>query len=298
MARLGATLTLSLSLGLSLAGAAHGEPQRTSLNASAWVTGPETKVRLIGFAPGQGGTLYAGLQIRMTPGWKTYWRAPGEGGGVPPLLTLNRGSRNIKRAVMLFPAPVRLADLEGDSIGYRDGVVLPVRIARHAVSRRARLDVDLFYGVCRDVCIPVQVRLAIDVPPGGVNSANVPERLAAALDALPKTVTRDRLPRLEGARLIEGPKRRLEVTALFAANAKAADLFALAPPGTYLPMARRGRVVVGPQRVGPGLRGKRVRFKIPLRGSVDLKTLYGQPLTFTLVSERGSTQQVWSFPLR
>ena len=47
--------------------------------------------------------LRAGIEIKMQPGWKTYWRYPGDS-GVPPHFDFS-GSENLKTATVLYPAP-------------------------------------------------------------------------------------------------------------------------------------------------------------------------------------------------
>src|SRR5690348_5603736 len=48
-----------------------------------WVAAPNARVRLIASAPEGGGAPLAGLEIILEPGWKTYWRNPGDGGLAP-----------------------------------------------------------------------------------------------------------------------------------------------------------------------------------------------------------------------
>ena len=50
--------------------------------ASAWDQTDVTEVRLIAAsdAVGEGDTVRLGLQFRLEPGWKIYWRTPGDAG--------------------------------------------------------------------------------------------------------------------------------------------------------------------------------------------------------------------------
>ena len=70
--------------------------------------------------------LRAGVEIKLQPGWKTYWRYPGDS-GVPPVFDF-AASDNVKSATVLWPAPVRFADGGGNSIGYKGDVIFPLRI--------------------------------------------------------------------------------------------------------------------------------------------------------------------------
>ena len=54
--------------------------------------------------------LIAGVQLRMDSGWKTYWKNPGDS-GVPPSFDW-AGSKNLKQAELLYPAPHSFADAE------------------------------------------------------------------------------------------------------------------------------------------------------------------------------------------
>src|SRR5215468_11734755 len=65
--------------------------------------------------------LRAGVEIKMQPGWKTYWRYPGDS-GVPPHFDFS-GSENLKAADVLYPAPHLLTDDTGQSLGYKDTII-------------------------------------------------------------------------------------------------------------------------------------------------------------------------------
>ncbi|WP_276330973.1 protein-disulfide reductase DsbD domain-containing protein, partial [Brucella melitensis] len=60
------------------------------------------------------------LQIELRPGWKTYWRKPGDA-GVPPQISIEGAAK----AQMACPAPVRFAGDEEGGIGYNKRVALP-----------------------------------------------------------------------------------------------------------------------------------------------------------------------------
>jgi len=94
---------------------------------SDWVQGYNTKARLVaGHAVRDGQkALYAGVELAMPQGWKTYWRTPGDAGGVPPEFDW-KGSQNLQSARVLYPAPHRLSDKAGDAVGYKGGVIFPV----------------------------------------------------------------------------------------------------------------------------------------------------------------------------
>ena len=120
----------------------------------------------------------AGIEIRLDPGWKTYWRYPGDS-GVPPTLDF-AGSENVKSVTTLWPAPVRFADgAGGNSIGYIGSFVLPLRIIPDDASKPSSLHVKLGYAVCGKLCVPAQADLALTLS----GKAGADEPLLAAAEA-------------------------------------------------------------------------------------------------------------------
>src|SRR5262245_57660158 len=98
-------------------------------DASAWDGDARSGLRLIGggeAAAAGGKTLRAGAEIRLGSGWKTYWRYPGDS-GVPPSFDFGK-SENVKSVSVQWPAPLRISDSEGVTIGYKTGVVFPLKI--------------------------------------------------------------------------------------------------------------------------------------------------------------------------
>ena len=96
--------------------------------ALAAATPPEDLVRaeiLPGWQDGEGRHV-AGLRLTMAPGWKTYWRAPGDA-GIPPEFDWT-GSHGVAGVEVRWPVP-QVFDQSGmQSIGYHDEVVLPLEI--------------------------------------------------------------------------------------------------------------------------------------------------------------------------
>ena len=70
-------------------------------DASTWSQDTKSAVRLIAGAnekDAKSAPLRAGIEIKMEPGWHTYWRYPGDS-GVPPRFSF-AGSDNIKAATV------------------------------------------------------------------------------------------------------------------------------------------------------------------------------------------------------
>ena len=108
------------------------------------------------------GSHMAGLKLDLAPGWKTYWRSPGDA-GVPPLFNW-RGSRNLGGVEVIWPAPKPVPQLGYMTIGYDRDVVFPLKISPKAGARDVSLKGVLDIGVCKDICVPVSVKVAQDLP--------------------------------------------------------------------------------------------------------------------------------------
>lgn len=103
------------------------------------------------------GVMSAGIAIRLDPGWKTYWRTPGDS-GVPPRFDFS-ASDNVADVTVSWPAPRQFPDGAGGiSFGYHDEVVLPLRIVAKAPNDPVTLRAQINYAVCEKLCIPVEAR--------------------------------------------------------------------------------------------------------------------------------------------
>ena len=126
----------------------------------------------------EGSERTAGLRVTLEPGWKTYWRAPGEA-GLAPVFDWS-ASRGVSGVEVEWPAPETFDDAGYTSIGYTGSFVLPLRMADGAQGGVLAGSVDL--GVCREVCIPVTLDFSADLP--AAEAAPDPE-IAAALRRRP-----------------------------------------------------------------------------------------------------------------
>jgi DsbC/DsbD-like thiol-disulfide interchange protein len=125
-------------------------------DASSWDGDARSAVRLVagGAASLTSDSLRAGVEIRLAAGWKTYWRYPGDS-GVPPAFDFSK-SENVKSVAVLWPAPHRFVDDGGASIGYKGGVVLPLRVIPENPKRPVTLRLSLDYAVCEKLCVPAK----------------------------------------------------------------------------------------------------------------------------------------------
>src|ERR1700689_4725098 len=142
-----------------------GMPQARAQDATAWDKEAHAAARLIAGATIRSAEttwLRAGIEIRLDPGWKTYWRDPGDS-GVPPTLDFS-GSENVKSVTVLWPAPERFPDgAGGNSIGYRGNVILPLRVVPKDTTKQSAMNLKLGYAICGTLCVPAEANLALEL---------------------------------------------------------------------------------------------------------------------------------------
>lgn len=117
------------------------------------------------------GTHNGALAIRLAPGWKTYWRAAGEG-GIPPHFDWS-ASGNLDSLEIHFPVP-KVFDQNGmRSYGYENQVILPFRAQPTDRADDIRLAGEIEIGVCLDICVPVTLDVTDMLPPSASEGADI-----------------------------------------------------------------------------------------------------------------------------
>jgi len=150
-------------------------------DASPWQRDGHSAIRLLAGSR-SGAVLLGGIAFQLEPGWKTYWRTPGDS-GVPPRFDFSK-SDNIEAVTVLWPAPTKFDDgAGGHSLGYHDQIVLPLRIVAKNADKPVTLRADVNYAVCAKLCIPVEANA--ELPFTSVASTE-DSPLFAALDTVPK----------------------------------------------------------------------------------------------------------------
>ncbi|WP_224816196.1 protein-disulfide reductase DsbD domain-containing protein [Hasllibacter sp. MH4015] len=154
----------------------------TALPASAQFFSADEVVE-VSLMPGyrlDGDRHMAAIRIRLAPGWKTYWRAPGEG-GVPTILRLTQ-AEGVSGMAIHWPRPQVFFTNGLRSIGYEGDVILPVEFAM-STDGTAEVAGHLDLGVCQDVCMPISVDLGGLLPAQTLRDGAI----AAALSDRPLT---------------------------------------------------------------------------------------------------------------
>ncbi|UWR27033.1 hypothetical protein K3757_03600 [Sulfitobacter sp. S223] len=130
------------------------------------------------------GTRISAIQLTLAPGWKTYWRAPGDA-GIPPEFSW-KGSRNLRGVSVSWPTPKVFEQNGMRSVGYSNQVVLPLAIAPKQAGTPIDINLHMDIGVCKDICVPQTLSLSGTLDAKG--SAPVAS-IAAALAEQPYTAS-------------------------------------------------------------------------------------------------------------
>jgi len=239
--------------------------------ASPWFETEQGKVRLIAAAPqlGAADTIRLGLEFHLAPGWDIYWRSPGDA-GLPPQIDW-QGSRNLASAEIAWPAPRRFSAYGLETIGYQGNVVLPITARLERVGAALSLHAALEYLTCKDICIPYDTVLTLDLPVESTAAGGY----AALIDNYAREVPGDGGSsglRLVSSRLVAGKHPRLELSLAGRDTLNAPDAFIEGPAG----------FAFGAPQVSRAADGKSAVLSVPVGGG-DPSRLAGQALRVTVV---------------
>ncbi len=261
-----------VALGLLLAGAAPAWAA-----AGDWLDHGEAELRLIAAvdAAGAAERLDVGLQFKLQPGWKIYWRSPGDA-GFPPVLDWS-GSGNLGAAEMRWPVPERFSLFGLETFGYGGEVVFPIEVQPARAGTALALRATVNYLVCEEICVPYSGEVRLDLPAGEAERSRDALLIDQFSALVPGDGSRAGLT-LESA-LLSGATESpvLKVVARSDVAFTAADLIVEGPPGFSYP---KPRVVLSDG-------GKEARIEIPVqRGPRAEGVLEGKRLTLTLFDGR------------
>ena len=238
------------------------------LASAAWADEKPYRVSLVG--DGFDGTAWhTGVLVELAPGWKTYWRMPGEA-GIPPEFTW---SPSLPAKVELsFPTPSRHVDKGGEAIGYEKQVIFPVTVTPEKPGA-LDLKLDLFFAVCKDVCVPAQAQASIALgtdeqdPLGSVRVETARATVPTPGDAI------------SGATLASDGGKPALVLAL---NQKPEDIFVESATSAYFR--------------APAISADGHEAKLVIDSLSDPGKLKGQPITITYVIGGQGHEQTLTLP--
>lgn len=128
------------------------------------------------------GTRVSALELVLEPGWKTYWRSPGDS-GLPPSFGWE-GSDNLDRITFHWPAPEAINSGGAQELGYHDRLLLPFTASPQQAGQPIGLTSQIELGLCENICVPAHLDLSAPQP------GSAPDRrIMAAMDDTPRLIS-------------------------------------------------------------------------------------------------------------
>ena len=217
---------LAVALAPASAGAQPLPPFGGTAALGEWVETDGARIRVLVGPVDADGTARGAVEIDLEPGWHTYWIAPGPT-GIPPRFDA-AGSRNVDLVAMSHPAPHRLTDAYGTSVGYEDDVAFPFELAVRDADAPAHLRLGGLLGVCDEICVPVPLAVEGEVPAG----RSVPGAVTLPIDMARMGLPLPGRPGALAASVVDG-------AVTVAGLPEGAEAFVAPPPGLMLAEGER-----------------------------------------------------------
>ena len=231
---------------------------------------PELEMQLISAvtATGDRTDLPLGLKVRLTEGWKIYWRSPGDAGLPPELSLADENTNSQHKLEMDFPIPSRFSLLGLDTYGYGKEVIFPVYLRGHDAGQPLRLEAEASALVCADICIPVGGSLSLDIPAGQSRASTDAQDIARYAALVPKDQTGPDIGLEKLAFISDPPRLMLEMKS---GTPPVIDVFIETPV--------QGLGFAQPVAQSPQL------YAIAITGPGDISALAGQQAVLTIKTD-------------
>jgi suppressor for copper-sensitivity B len=130
-----------------------------------WADSEQVRARLLTGVESAGEKDFeALLHLQLAEGWHTYWHHPGDA-GLPPRFDWS-GSENIEGVDISWPAPIRKQELDFYTLAYDGDVQMPLLVKIKEPGKAVKLHLKLAVMVCKDICIPQNLELVLNIPAG------------------------------------------------------------------------------------------------------------------------------------
>jgi DsbC/DsbD-like thiol-disulfide interchange protein len=255
-------------------------------DASRWSDNKGAAIRLLSGDALSTDERRAGLEIKLKPGWKTYWRMPGDS-GVPPIFDWSR-SDNVAEVTVLWPAPQAFDDGGGTSIGYKHDVILPLHVRPKDPQKPSILNLSLDFAVCETICVPVKGEASLDLAPAGKTSVANAALIAAQETQVPLAQALGANAPLAVTAVHFDAKTKPPRLVIEVRSASEPSLFVEGRADWVLPMP-----VAAPPPAGSLASHA---FRLDLAGLPKGAVLSGAALRLTLVARDGAVETLYNLP--
>ena len=136
----------------------------------------------------KGDELLLGLNFKLTPGWHTYWKNPGDAGeGASVTWQLPKG---FQTSEILWPGPEAIPVEPLMTFGYEDEITLLTKIkALDAAVFPAIVKAKVSWYTCKDICVPQEANLELTIQNGEKINTFFANELSNVFLNLPKELS-------------------------------------------------------------------------------------------------------------
>jgi suppressor for copper-sensitivity B len=162
-----------------------GQAQPGQTQFGDWSKAEQSRWRWVAETQGVGDQerLLLGLEAELQPGWKIYWRSPGDA-GLPPKLMPEPDS-DLTALDFLWPVPHRFQTYGIDTFGYKEHVLFPVSATVARPGQEQRIHTKVSFLICEEICVPGQTKVGLDVPAGPAEASFEAPMIREALLQVP-----------------------------------------------------------------------------------------------------------------
>jgi len=170
------------------------------------------------------------VEVKLDPGWSTYWRYPGSS-GIPPHFNFS-DSKSFSIGDVKFPVPQLLETYDIRYAGYKKKVSFPFE-GELLATNQGKIDLNLIIGVCSEICIPARAEFKIPVRELLRSDPRAFQAITLANLSLPRQAATDKIISVEN-----GDNNDLIVTVEHSKDFGTPNLFVEGPADWYLKPAK------------------------------------------------------------
>ena len=132
-----------------------------------------------------------GLEVKLLPKWKIYWKNPGDA-GLPPEISWKNAS-NVDSVSLLYPMPKRFIFFDIQTFGYENEVIFPLEIKLIDKEKKLSGFLDLNAQICSEICVPITQKFDLNKLNFIKEDTTSFKKIISYKNKIPKRVTKEQL---------------------------------------------------------------------------------------------------------
>ena len=264
--------------------------ERHALLRTAWGGNDYVDLRLVSShtrVPSDG-KLKLALDVKLKPGWVTYWTMPGVSGFPPKII--RHDLKNVHQFDVKWPAPARHELPYSDAIGYGGNVLVPIEVTAVEPQLDIVIDIDWRIAVCEEFCVLHEETFSFTIPAATKDEA---PRKTGDFVAIKRAVAK--VPLASGSDAALGDAYRVYSASVLndSQNATLEIVLDRVGPLSDVPdlyISSKEGIRFGTAKWQIKSDGKQIRYRFPVFLPDSQTSLEGCDLTVVLVSPKGAFQ--------